>query len=300
MSERGKALFFLWLIVVSVSGICPREVQADLASYLPGHSELKGWKLDEAPQSAEGEQLFVLINGGAEIYLEYGFKSAVLASYRNEKEKTISVEIYEMTDPAGAFGVYGFKTGDEGKEVSIGNQGQVEEYFLNFWKGSFLVTVSGPDSSDETIEALTGIAKTIEAKIKVRGEKPLFLDVLPLENLDGRSMKYIRGPLGLMKNGEFGTENIFGVKEGIIASYGEHKAYVFKYRDSAESREWFLKAQTHFNKNPGDENRDQEFLALGEGKRYLHAFLVGKHLVLVTGKEKKDGEGLAKKIKERL
>jgi hypothetical protein len=300
MSERGKALFFLWLIVVSVGGICPREVQADSDSYLPGHSELKGWTLDDSPQRAEGEQLFVLINGGAEIYLEYGFKSAVLASYRNEKGKTISVEIYEMTDSSGAFGVYGFKTGDEGKEVSIGNQGQVEEYFLNFWKGSFLVTVSGPDSSDETIEALTSIAKTIEAKIKVSGEKPLFLDVLPLENLDRRSIKYIRGPLGLMKNGEFGTENIFGVKEGIIASYGEHKAYVFKYRDSAESREWFLKAQMHFTRNSGYENRDQEFLALGEEKRYLHAFLVGKHLVLVTGKEKKDGEGLAKKIKERL
>jgi hypothetical protein len=300
MRERGKALFFLWLILVSVTGICPCEVQADLATYLPEPSELKGWKLDEAPQSAEGEQLFVLINGGAEIYLEYGFKSAVLASYRNQKEKTISVEIYEMTDPAGAFGVYGFKTGDEGKEVSIGNQGQVEEYFLNFWKGSFLVTVSGPDSSDETIEALTSIAKTIDGTIKVSSEKPSLLTALPPENLEARSVKYIRGPLGLMKNGEFGSQDLFGVKEGIIGRYGELKAYVLKYSDGARCTEWFLKAAKHFEKSPEYENHGQEFSVFLERKRYLHASIAKDYLVLVSGSDMKAAELLNAKIRERM
>ncbi len=41
---------------------------------LPLESDLKGWKLDGEPQSAEGIGLFELINGGAEEYVKEGFK----------------------------------------------------------------------------------------------------------------------------------------------------------------------------------------------------------------------------------
>ena len=75
----------------------PRE---SLLHLMPLESDLKGWKLDGEPQTAEGIRLFELINGGAEEYVKEGFSRAVMATYRNNEGKRINLEIYEMRSPA--------------------------------------------------------------------------------------------------------------------------------------------------------------------------------------------------------
>ena len=45
--------------------------QQDISHYLPKSSELKEWKPVGSPQKFEGEDLYLLINGGAVVYYEY-------------------------------------------------------------------------------------------------------------------------------------------------------------------------------------------------------------------------------------
>jgi len=86
-------MMLLILLSWSIASFSPVFSQSEaprpkepLLRLLPLESDLKGWKLDEEPQTAEGIGLFELINGGAEEYVKEGFSRAVMATYRNNEE----------------------------------------------------------------------------------------------------------------------------------------------------------------------------------------------------------------------
>jgi len=164
---------FLWILLflncvsfppLSSQGEEPR-LKDPLLRLLPQESDLKGWTLDEEPQTAQGVGLFDLINGGAEQYVKAGFSRAVIATYRNKQGKRINLEIYEMLSPESAMIIHRKKTRDRGKKVSVGEEGAMGDHYLNFKKGSYQVTVSGYDTQEETLEWLLRIARLVAGKI---------------------------------------------------------------------------------------------------------------------------------------
>jgi hypothetical protein len=140
----------------------PRE---SLLHLLPLESDLKGWKLDGQPQTAEGIRLFELINGGAEEYVKEGFSRAVMATYRNNEGKRINLDIYEMLSPDSAKSIHRKKAGDKGQKVSVGEEAAMEDYYLNFRKGVYQVTLSGYDTQRETLEWLLRMARLVAERI---------------------------------------------------------------------------------------------------------------------------------------
>ena len=99
-----------FLISVLSSFLLPSQLGAEqkmgsdsLKRLLPPESQLKRWKLDGAPQTAVGQELYHLINGGAEIYMQEGFKQAILASYRKSEEKIIILEHAPNTESFDSF-----------------------------------------------------------------------------------------------------------------------------------------------------------------------------------------------------
>jgi len=133
---------------------------------LPLESDLKGWTLDGEPQTAEGMALFELINGGAEEYVKQGFRRALLATYRNNEGKRINVDVYEMLSPESAKRIHRKKAGDRGATVPVGEEAAMEDYYLNFQKGSFQVTLSGYDTQKETLEWLLQIGRLVAERIR--------------------------------------------------------------------------------------------------------------------------------------
>ncbi|MBN2245994.1 MAG: hypothetical protein JW755_09125, partial [Candidatus Aminicenantes bacterium] len=152
----GAALEFFIFMGAAVDGASghKNELQGkSLQQYLPPGG-IDGWGRNYSSEEYVGEDLYLYINGGAEIYHEFGFQRMLVQDYKNDNEKTISLELYEMTDPESAFGIYTFKRGDSGEGLALGNGGSLEDYYLNFWKGRFLVTITGFDSDEETITGL--------------------------------------------------------------------------------------------------------------------------------------------------
>jgi hypothetical protein len=141
------------------------RLKEPLLRLLPLESDLKGWKLDGEPQSAEGIGLFELINGGAEEYVKEGFKRALLATYRNREGKLINLDIYEMLSPESARRIHGKKAGDKKTKVSVGEEAAIGDYYLNFRKGAFQVTLSGYDSQKETLEWLLHMGRLLAERI---------------------------------------------------------------------------------------------------------------------------------------
>jgi hypothetical protein len=140
--------------------------QEPLVRLLPLEQDLKGWKLDGEPQTAEGMALFELINGGAEEYIKQGFRRALLATYTNSEGKRINLEVYEMLSPESAKRIHRKKAGDRGATVPVGEEAAMEDYYLNFRKGSFQVTLSGYDTRKETLEWLLLMGRLVDERIR--------------------------------------------------------------------------------------------------------------------------------------
>ena len=162
------SIFLSWFIVSFFPIFSQAEEsrpKESLLHLMPPESDLKGWKLDGEPQTAEGIRLFELINGGAEEYVKEGFSRAAMATYRNNEGKRINLDIFEMLSPEGAKGIQRKKAGGKGEKVSVGEEAAMGDYYLNFRKGVYQVTLSGYDTQRETMEWLLRMARLVAERI---------------------------------------------------------------------------------------------------------------------------------------
>ena len=139
----------------------------NMLSVLPENGEIGEWRSSDEVRIFKGDELFDFINGGAEIYHEYGFNKAAGQSFENNSGKSINLELYMMTDYASAFGMYTFKISDKGKPAEIGDAAVLADYYLNIWKGNYVITLIGFDSEKETLDGLVKIGEVIAGKIAV-------------------------------------------------------------------------------------------------------------------------------------
>lgn len=63
------------------------------------------WMLTNEPEFYAGDDLFFLIDGGADVYLEYGFREVAVSGY-SDGNRLVRVEVYLMTNAASAWGVF--------------------------------------------------------------------------------------------------------------------------------------------------------------------------------------------------
>ena len=228
------SIFLSGILLFSQSATIPKET---LSKVLPANGEVRGWIKHRPMQHFAGDALYEYINGGAEIYREYGFVRVVVQDYINDEGKSVSVELFQMASPESAYGMYTSKTGLEGKKVSVGNGGQLADYYMNFWKGSMLVTLTGFDETQETRTALGDIAECIDSKIPAGGDKPRIVAFLPEENLLAQSIKYFRGFLGLRNSHPFFNLTVAGFAEGVKGDYaGDFSLFLFRFEEQQAAR----------------------------------------------------------------
>ena len=146
------------------------KTSPDLEQLLPIlHKE---WQLEEPAQKAEGNRLFMLINGGATLYLSLGFQRALTATFIDKQGKPVNLDIFEMNSAAIAQQVNQKKIGSDVKKLSFGNDTSLESYYLNFWQGPYQITISASDEGLESIRSITELAKIVNKKIVTTLSKP--------------------------------------------------------------------------------------------------------------------------------
>jgi hypothetical protein len=235
------ALFFFFAPVL------PRSQNEDLLTFLPRSGEAEGWLKERTVLRYRGEDLFEYINGGAEIYYEYGFKEVVIQDYKKNGH-SLSLEIFEMIDPQSAYGIYSFKRSPEGIPLDTEAEGRLEGYYLNLWKGRYLITITGFDEEQETVNGLTAVAKTVESKIKTENNtRPGLLERLPQLELTEGSEKYFKGNLGLFNSYAFSRQDIFGLSEGVKGSYKKgYDVYILRQKANQQSNHPFEMVKSYF------------------------------------------------------
>ncbi len=219
----------------------------DISEYVPGSGEVEPWQPRGASRTFVGEDLYSLINGGAVIFYEYGFKQVITQDYTNGDGKSISLEIYEMDNPASAYGIFTLRRGVEGKSLDVGDEGMFADYYLQFWKGRFLVTLTTSDSEETSQSGLVAIARAVDSKINTEGERPPLCDLLFIEEQNVRNIIYLRGDLALANSLPYVVDNVFKLKEGVIGDYVYFKIFLFKYGNQNESLNRYKVARDFFS-----------------------------------------------------
>jgi len=198
----------LFLLTFSLSSLAQTtESQHGLAA-VQGIGELRSRTFTET-------SLYGYINGGAELYLEYGFDTLVVTELvRNGRD--IKVEIYRMKDTEAAFGIFSVS-----RFRCNGGPGLTEHlcrsaYQLQFCKGPFYVSIINDTGTMEDQETADEIATGILANITEASFDPTLFFEGPVDDEAMRGAVLVRGPLGLY-NGIPELSDTFGEATGYTA-----------------------------------------------------------------------------------
>ena len=220
MTARNKdglrASVISWA-VFWLCAFCPAKASA---FQVPDDGFFPGWTKDGRSRAFQKMDLFNHINGGAELYLEFGFENLTVQRYAKAGAELI-LEIYEMENPAAALGLYLMQSGRETPWPEFAERNSSEPEQAVFVKGRWIVQVNNLSGEIRSVPAMKALAGRVLAAIR---EEPAvtLLNRVPAEGKIPGSERLIRGPLALQQFFTFGEGDILrlgGRVFGMLADY---------------------------------------------------------------------------------
>ncbi len=249
-------LYFIQLFLI-LSGQQMDTKEPDLSQLLP--LSITGWEKTENDSYYNEESLFNYINGGAELYISYGFNNVISRRYSRNGNSQIAVEIFDMGNSINAYGV--FTHVREEMDESYGQGSQLYEDAILFWKYRYYVSVVSLDGSEDAQLTIKNIAEYIDDSISETGELPGVLRVIPERGLVDESVLYFHHPAWINSLYYISDENILNIDNQtgcILARYGDKKdrSYLLAIRystieDAKRAFNQFYKVFSEEKDSPG-------------------------------------------------
>lgn len=250
----------------------------------PPDGAVPGWKKAENARVFKEADLYGHINGGAELFLEFGFEQLGVQKYRSGTGE-IAVEMYRMTDPVAAAGIYLMKAGKETPEAAFKERHTINRHQLMFQRHRHFVIVNNLGGAETVRAAMlqfgAAIAATLPATPAIRE-----LTLLPKTGLAPASVRLLRGPYALQAVFTLGDGDILQLGRKITAVAGDYKSadgtwteIVAEYPDAAAAR----KALAHLQANLDEylkivSKKDGGFVFQDYRKQFGSATLAGPRL----------------------
>lgn len=175
-----------------------------LFSLLPGQEtnfpqlksgDLSNWEIVDTRSFVEKE-LYGHINGGAEVYHEYGFKKLVVQEISNGNVE-FTLEIYQMKNPLAAFGIYSISHRDCPSVAGLPRFSCQNQFQLQTIKGRYYLSITNYVGNEQLQKLSNQIGKIILTKIEDKNfQIPAIYNGEMLEN-QLNNLKFIRGNLGV-------------------------------------------------------------------------------------------------------
>ncbi|HOO98723.1 MAG TPA: hypothetical protein P5180_06315 [Bacteroidales bacterium] len=162
-----------------------------------------------------GESLFGYMNGGAELYREYGIADAVIAEFEVEG-RYLKCEVFRMTGPEEAFGIYSVSKFRCSEITSLPGYSCQTPYHLQICKGSYYISIINRSGSPADSLLSLSLGKIVADRII---ENPADINTfLPATDIADirRNGIIVRGKLGLA-NGAPEWEDYFSDLKDYVA-----------------------------------------------------------------------------------
>lgn len=294
MQKISSTILMLIIAFVSFS-----QDATDLRSLQPSSDYLSGFSSTGNFEEYPGDDLFFLINGGAEIYHEYGFVKVLKSDYSNEG-KSLSIEIYEMTDPLAAYGLYTMFRMRDDEADNIGDMGQVIDKHAMFIRDKYFVKINTDADIEECKEILSKASNGVSTQI---GESSLEIPPLMSVFSDAENAKYLEGYLALSNNYSFITKDLFHFEQAVVGIYDDCKVFILEYESAENAYEEFhqISMEVEMAKKYSDYLKAEGvFSAKDKQDRMISGDLENNTIILIVNSGEKENSGILAQIRKRL
>jgi hypothetical protein len=253
------------------------------ASILPG--EVSSWAKSREDQVFTRDNIFDYMDGAGEIYLAYDFEFVFVREYARDNAPSMVVEIYQMSSPGDAFGVFTQDT--DGDEVKMGQGALYAAGLLRFWKNKIFVRILADRETPEVKPVILDLGAVIAKAEAEEGKKPDILNLLPPEGLGLKTLRYFHTLISLNSHYFLASANILGLSpetSAVLARYeiaGEKpRLLLVAYPSPGGAESAYAQfVETYLKEKPLPEGKT--IAAKLENEKYASAFRQGRFLILV-------------------
>jgi hypothetical protein len=163
------------------SGEEPAAGGTGLADLLPAVSSMDGWHVAAGPTDYDSETLYEYLNGGAPLYLDFGFQGMVHVRYQlgDDSLSSVTLDVYDMGSDLGAFGLYRSGRPPEAEVRPWGTEGYRSGIMAAAWKGGVSIHAQADDDQPELIEAMESLVAQVASDVAGGTSLPQIIDSLP-------------------------------------------------------------------------------------------------------------------------
>jgi hypothetical protein len=196
MKKKYSTIILLFLLFVSLQTIA----QTDNDFPAPSEVEVPGAKIIQS-KYFDGSALWGHINGGADLYLEYGFDKLLFQEVELNNNK-LRVEYYRMNDAAAAFGIFSVSHFKCDVDDTLTKFICITKYQVQAALGRFYISIANDKGTKEAQKLTIDLFNKILAKFN--GKLFELPDDFLRNNLSEHNLriKLFRGTLGLQNGME--------------------------------------------------------------------------------------------------
>lgn len=187
-----KSIYYLvFFLFVMIS----QAIAADKVAL--NDDEFPGLKVTET-KTYDGGSLWGYMDGGADLYLEYGFQKLTSQTVTCN-DVTFQVDIFEMNNPLSAFGIYSVsrfrcKVGSD----TLASNDCLNAYQYQIVAGKYYINIVNQVGSSKAIEKSLQIGQVFEQKLKGQSDVAFPNEIKRNLSADNRvKLKLMMGRLGV-------------------------------------------------------------------------------------------------------
>lgn len=230
-------IFLLWCGQLGAQSTGEHVMAGNMAfmsSLLP--DTIQGWMVEEKNQYNR-DNLYDYIDGGAELYLSYGFMEMVNFTYNRKDQPSLIVDIFDMGSSENAYGVFTYSR--ETVDSTYGQGSQYSPGLLLFWKDRYYISILASPETSQSRDAVFKLALAIDHKIPPGGSLPRIISLLPSEGLLDASIRYFKHHIWLNTYYFISDQNIFHIDsttDAVLAKYRDGSLLLLiTYPDTTEA-----------------------------------------------------------------
>ena len=158
-----------WMLAVVVLAIAGTLVctgcKKKAVDPFPATNSVAGWEKTSDTRTYAAKDLWQYIDGDAEQYISAGVVSTATSDYKYQGKLEAVVDVYTMSDSAGATKILDAAQTRDAKSVQLGDAGIAYAQSVTFRKGPYLVRIVAYESTPDGPQALGSLAHGVEAKL---------------------------------------------------------------------------------------------------------------------------------------
>ncbi|MCE1245630.1 MAG: hypothetical protein LWY06_03180 [Firmicutes bacterium] len=175
----------------AIETVKARKPESDIK---PGFFPQKaaGFELDGKVKQYNGKDLYLAIDGEADLFLNYGFIRMQIARYKSGKN-IYEIQLAQVDSLYNAYGLFSSYTNQYGKFVRVGSMGFAEDNVLTFFRDKRFVRIQNISQSEGKSfgKDLKKLADYFSGKLEGKLVVPVEISYFPKAGLIDYSVRYV-------------------------------------------------------------------------------------------------------------